>query len=76
MASRTSGKESAVCGITAAGAVGAAVALGAAVDAGAEVVPEELLLLEEASRQEQPSARGSRWALAWASALRSAWAAP
>ena len=49
MASRTSGKESAVCGITAAGAVGAAVALGAAVDAGAEVVPEELLLLEEAS---------------------------
>ena len=49
MASRTSGKESAVCEITAAGAVGAAVALGAAVDAGAEVVPEELLLLEEAS---------------------------
>ena len=49
MASRTRGKESAVCGITAAGAVGAAVALGAAVDAGAEVVPEELPLLEEAS---------------------------
>ena len=49
MASRTSGKESAVCGITAAGAEGAAVALGAAVDAGAEVVPEELLLLEEAA---------------------------
>ena len=49
MASRTSENESAVCGITAAGAVGAAVALGAAVDAGAEVVPEELPLLEEAS---------------------------